>query len=532
MKKSVFSVFCLSLAALMLVACPSAQQDSSASKVLRVGMTNPNAKPDMHFYQWSSLMTIYDHVVQTLYAYDKDLNVVPLLTTDFPLISEEGTLYTFTLKEGIKFHDGSPLTTEDVAFTFQRTFDPSISGQIAIAAGSYEKIVGAKDLMTGRSSGPLQGFTIIDDRTFSIKLEHSYAPFIQYLAMSYMGIISKSAYLALADKEQWGASVLMGSGSYVFERYHPRDGVSLVANENYWMGSRPAIDRIDFRFFEDPGTALLEYEQGNIDIVELSINRYDEYAKSKFAPEIVEQPTLGTYMLVANFNHEAFSKPLVREAFAYALNREELVAQVYQGTLDVQDTFLPVGMPGRNTSIKAPSYNPSRAKELLAMAGYPDGVSIEATYRGSSPVRRQLWTLIQAHALPAGFNISLREMDIGQHTELNTSGQLELNDAGWMASFPDADDLMYTFFHSTWSHLKSSNLNNARVDELLDAAQRSTDPAMRIAMYEEVEQIVVGDLRAVYPYANIKNLYLIKPSVLNPLYINGIGQFWNSDVSS
>jgi ABC-type transport system substrate-binding protein len=532
MKKSAKAFSLLLFFGLLLSACTQSGNSSRPENTLIVAISNPNAKLDLHLYQWSNLWSMYDHVVQTLYTYDENLAVIPLLAEDYPLISEEGTLYTFTLKEGITFHDGSPLTSEDVQFTFQRLFDTSISDQIAVSSGSYEMIVGAKELMAGRSTGPLPGFKIIDDRSFSIELEHAFAPFVLNLAMSYVGIISKEAYLATPDKEQWGFTHLVGSGPYTFEYYHPRNGVALNVNENYWTGFRAAIDRIEFHFFDDPGTALLEYEKGNVHHVELPINRYAEYAKGQFAGDIIEDPMLGTQMIIANFEGSPFSNPLVREAFAYALDKKTLVEQVYMDILEVRDNFLPVGIPGHNSNIQAPTYNPVRAKELLAQAGYPNGVEIEASFRTGNPARRQLWTLIQAHAAPAGFTISLREMDIGQYTELNHAGQLLMNDAGWIASFADADDLMYTFFHSNWSHLKSSNLKNDRVDELLDAAQRSTEPEERKRMYEEIEQIVVADTYAVYPYSNMKILYLINPKLLNSLNLNGLNQFWNSSFAS
>ncbi|NIZ19894.1 ABC transporter substrate-binding protein [Entomospira culicis] len=529
MKKSVFSLALLALMSLVLVSCPSAKQEESG-KILRVGMINPNAKLDMHLYQWSDLMSISDHVVQPLFAYDDNLNVVPLLTTDYPVISEDGRLYTFTLKEGITFHDGSPMTSADVQFLFQRMFDASVSGQIAIASGSYDMIVGSKELMNGTASGDLRGFTIIDDRTFSIELEMPFAPFIQNLAMSYAGIISKNAYLNTADKESWGISTLIGSGPYTFKQYHHKDGVTLLANEHYWGGFRPAIDQLNFHFFDDPTTALLEYESGNIDIVELTMDKYEEYSSGRFASHIQKKDILGTYMIIVSFTNSPFSDVKVREAFAYALDRDLIVEQVYKNILDKNDNFLPKGIPGRNPNVKLPAYNPEKAKQLLNEAGYPNGIDIEASFRTGNQTRRQLWTLIQAKAKDAGFNITAREMDIGQHTELSNKGELIMQDAGWIASFPDADDLMYTFFHSSWSHLKSSNLKNDRVDELLDTARQSTDPEARRLMYEEVEQIVVGDNYAVYPYANIKKIYLVQPRVQNPVFLNGIGQYWMSDL--
>jgi ABC-type transport system substrate-binding protein len=474
---------------------------------------------------------MYNHVVQPLFTYDEHLQIVPLLAKEFPTISQEGTLYTFTLREDITFHDGSPLTTEDIAFTFQRLFDASVSGQIGVSAGSYDMIVGAKELMNGSVTGPLKGLAIIDDYTFSIEIENAFAPFIQTLGMSYVGIISKAAYLALEDKDQWGDTVLMGSGPYAFERYHKSGGVSLKANQNYWMGAYPAIERIEFTFFDNPQTALLEYEQGNLHFVDLPITQYAQYIKSDFASEIIPAPILGTHMIIVNFDLPEFQNPLVREAFAYALNRSEVVEQVYGGMLEVQDTFLPVGVPGRNSTIKAPAYDPVKARELLAQAGYPDGITVEAVFRSNNQERRQLWTLLQAYAQPAGFSILLRELNGAQHSDLRYAGDLLMHDTNWIANFPDADNLLYSFFHSSWSQFKSVNLNNAQVDNLLDTAQKSTDQELRKALYEEAELFIIGDLRAVYPISNVKEFYLSKHQLHNPVIINGITQFWGSTLS-
>jgi ABC-type transport system substrate-binding protein len=530
MKKRVFLFTLLLGVALLMLSCSGKDKDTQKAKVLTVAIDNPEAALDLHFHQLSSLMSIYDHVVQTLYTYDKNLAIIPLLAADFPTLSNDGKLYTFTLKEGITFHDGTPLTSADVQFTLQRTFDPSISGAIATAAGSYEMIVGAKELMTGSATGPLKGFTVIDDHTFSIEIEDASAPFIQNFAMSYMGIISKAAYLA-GKKEDWGIKTLVGSGPYTFGGYIANDKIIVNANPSYWMGATPAIDRIDFKFFNDENVALLEYEHGNVDVVALPVTRYAHYAAGRYANEIFEDEVLGTYMLIPNLEHEAFSNPLVREAFAYAIDRQELVEQVYQGRLDVQDTYLPAGMPGRNENIQASSYDPVHARELLEEAGYPRGVEIEVIFRTGNDIRRHLWTIIQTQASMANFNLTLIEMEANQYHELNNAGKLALQDAGWIASYPDPDDLLYTIFHSNWSPSSSLHLKDERVDRLLDEAKISSNHEERMAMYAEVERLIVEELRAVYPFANIKNFYLIKPRLRNTVLLNGITQFWNSTLS-
>ncbi|NIZ40903.1 ABC transporter substrate-binding protein [Entomospira entomophila] len=522
MKKKI-TILALLLATMVTISCPGANRNVSKGKTLTVAMQNPKTILDMHNTQFFIVMSMFDHMVQTLYEFDEEFNVIPLLAEDMPTISNDGLLYSFKLKQGITFHDGSPLTTADVQFLFERMFSPD---GIGISAASYDMILGAKEFTAGKAT-EVAGFRIIDDYTFEIQLEYPFTPFVHNLAMSYAGIIPKQTFLA--NQKDWGSKVLVGTGYYKLHSYHPTAGVVLKVDENYRDGRAP-IDTIEFRFIDDESTALLEYAAGNLDIVDLPFEQYQDYASGKFANDIHHWSRLGTNMIIANFDDPAFSNPLVRQAFAYAIDRDAIIEQVYKGLLDRVDNFLPEGMPGRNPNIKLPSYDPVKAKELLAQAGFPEGVKVEAIYRSTNHSDGQFWTMAQAQAKEAGFDITVTAMDRAMQVELMNSGKIPLMVTGWSASYLDPDDLFYTFFHSNWSHLKSSNFRDAEVDALLDAGQRAPISPERDAMYERVEKIVVERDLAVYPYSNTKEFNLIKPRVINPVRLNGIYHFWTTDI--
>ncbi|NIZ18691.1 ABC transporter substrate-binding protein [Entomospira culicis] len=507
---------------LLLVGCNPDKKSQPVGKSIMVGVPNPRTPIDTHLSPLAAVQSIYNHMVETLYTVDEEMNIVPLLAKALPTISEDALHYTFTLRDDVYFHDGSHLTSRDVQFLFERLFDPQTPG---VSNAFYKEVAGSDAYFAGEAQS-ISGFTIIDDYTFTIELSRPSLAFVDALSMGYAGIIPRESFLA--HQETWGHSVLIGSGPYRFVRYHPNEGVIMEVNEAYRDG-RSAIDRIEFRYMDDAYTALLEYEQGNLDVVELNPDQYAQYASGNYRDEIHRWNTLGTNVIFINTKHQDLGNPLVRKALLYALDRDDIAEHVYQHLADKVDNFVPVGSVGYNPHITLPKHSTQRAKELLAEAGYNEPLNIEVVYTSGKVLDRQLWTLAQAQLKEAGINLIIKEADAAAFLDLTMSGQVYLHNRAWLLPYPDGS-IFLDYLHGTSSHRASVNYQNPELDDILERAQASPDANERRALYEEAERILVEEATVVIPLTNQHIFNLVKPHLINMKRINSLYQFQESDI--
>ena len=236
------------LAVLALVVCSAAY--GASDQVVRFSVENRRAPLDMQFNSYPQTMDISDHVAEPLLIFDWQMNLTPLLLTGMPKISADGKTYSFELKPGIKFHDGSILKPSDVKFSFERMFDPAVGAHNSFIA---DMIVGAKDMQEGKAK-ELAGFKIIDDTRFDITLEYPYAAFLASIGQPYGSIYPEAAVKA-AGKD-WGVTKYFGTGPFVIKDFDMENGPLLERFEDY-HGKKPRLDAIQFVFVDDPNTRRL-----------------------------------------------------------------------------------------------------------------------------------------------------------------------------------------------------------------------------------------------------------------------------------
>ena len=214
------------------------------------GQSNPKVGLDMQTNTNSGASSVADNVLEGLYRWNDDNVEECVLATDFPEVSEDGLTYSFELKEGVKFSDGSDLTTEDVKYTFERMFKPETG---ATSTYMYDMIVGAKDMLAGNAT-ELAGIKVEDDLHFSITLEYKFAPFIANLGMDYASIYPHEA-CEKAGKD-WGKGTnLIGTGPYVITENDEQTKVVFEPNKNY-HGGTPNLDRLEVVYIDDNSTKI------------------------------------------------------------------------------------------------------------------------------------------------------------------------------------------------------------------------------------------------------------------------------------
>lgn len=499
----------------------SSQTSSDGKKVLRFGQAPYGSTLDMQISTGSLSASIADEVTESLLRFDDDNNEEPVLITDFPTVSEDGKTYSFELKQGVLFSNGTELHSSDVKFTFERMFTPATGAK---SYSYFNMIEGAKAMLDG-SATELSGFEIVDDYHFNITLEYAFAPFIKNLGTSYADIFPEDACTAAG--ENWGIDAnLVGTGPYILQSNDPNTEAVLVKNENY-HGGDVNLDELHIVYYSDNTTKLLAYENGDIDLCDLPANLMSQY-QDTYAEEISVYHPLGTAFVSLNLENEATKDVNVRKALSLAINREELVEYVLDGAGIPATTYLNPSIPGHDDSLPVYEYNVEQAKQLLADAGYADGLTIDGGEIRQS--EQAVAEAVQGYLAEVGVNFVFDVVDNATWTSDQTSGSLPFTMVTWNALYPDADFQVYNYFYSANSKSKSVNYNNPDFDALMDAGRQSTDETERAELYRQADELLSHEDMVCIPLYYPQSQFLAKPYVKDMKVGNLIYHFWNVDV--
>ncbi|MCA0940098.1 ABC transporter substrate-binding protein [Salipiger pacificus] len=426
------------------------------------------------------LMNVYDGLVRYK---DGTLEVEPALATDWT-ISEDGTEYTFTLREGVSFHDGTPFDAEAVKFNFDRMLDESHpfhdTGPFPLAFffSSVESV------------------EAVDALTVKFTLSEPYAPFLSNLAYPTGLLVSPAAV------EQYGADYgrnPAGTGPFKFAEWRANEAVVIEASPDYWDGA-PALQAVVFRPITDANTRTAEMLAGGIDLmVEVPPVALSEFQGE--AHTLHEQAGPHVWFLILNAKEGPFSDKRVRQAANYAVNKEALVNDVLEGTAEVAAGPTPPAFAwAYNDDLEPYPYDPEKAKELLAEAGAEGAeLTFYVTEGGSGmldPIA--MGTAIQADLNAVGFDTKIETYEWNTFLgEVNPGleGKADMAEMAWMTNDPDT--LPFLALRSdAWPDkggFNSGYYSNPEVDELLEAARVATDQDERAELYKQMQTIVQED---------------------------------------
>jgi len=310
---------------------------------------------------WRSTVTVAyessDAIMDRLL--DKNRHTMELelnLLEKFPELADDGVTYSFKLKEGIRFHDGAELTTEDVKYTFERFYAKEAANLNTFLCTF---IVGCKEMMDGEAD-TLEGFTIIDKYNFTIKLERPFTAFTTILAVSPLPILPK--HVVEAAGEEWGKSVLIGSGQYILEEFVPGVRLRMTQNPNY-HGKVAEVDAIEIVHMNED-TALLEWEAGTIDVTPIfALDLVPDYL-ARFPRNVFDQEYIAVTRIQFNTSLSPLDDVNVRKAIALATKKTAITDDYYGGLVSVCHTMLPAGLPQHNPNVRESTYDPAAAKQL------------------------------------------------------------------------------------------------------------------------------------------------------------------------
>ena len=497
-----------SLIVIGVMLCSVAAAFAAEPQVLNFGVENRRSTLDMQFNSYPEVMDISEHVAESLLRFDWQMKLEPWLLTGMPKLSDDKRTYSFELKPGIKFHDGTTLKTSDVRFSFERMFDPEVGAHNSFIA---DMIVGAKDMLEGNAK-ELAGFKIIDDTSFDITLEFPYAAFLASIGQPY-GAIYPEAAVRAAGKD-WGLTTYFGTGAFKITDFDMENGPYLERFEDY-HGKRPKLDAIRFVFVDDPNTRRLEYESGNIDVMQIDAALYPMYSQSRFASELGTYTPLGTIFISPNLTNEHLSKLEVRQAISLAVDRDVLVRDLMKDTASLATTFIPPSMAGHDENVAPYEYDVARAKELMKEAGYENGFEIDGYVRSEqvNGTSGRVLLALQEQLAEIGIRLSIVVVDSGSWSDFRRAGGISLYIGTWYADFPDPDGFIASYLHSKNSSLYSNFYSSGEFDRLLDLGQEEADSARREELYRQADHLASRVDYSVIPLFHEDMFYLCKPYV-------------------
>ena len=423
-------------------------------------------------------------IVETLVTFpDESTQVVPGLAESWA-ISKDGLKYTFKLRKGVGFHDGTPLNAEAVKFSTERQIIPE---------HPFNKL--GKYPFANYFFGNVKAVEAVDPQTVEFILKEPRASFLAVLTAGAASIVSPTAVRKLGVDYPLTP---VGTGPFKFVAWDRGQRVVLEKNAGYWK--HPVkIDRVIYRPIVEGQARLTELLTGALDLIVDTPPDFVPQLESNPKVMVLKQVGVHVWYLGINNQKKPFDDKRVRQALNYAVNKEALVRDVLKGTGSFSRGPVLPNTWGADAALKAYPYDPERAKKLLAEAGYPSGFSttLWVPESGSGmqlPVAMS--TVIQSNLKAVGVNVALQTMEWGAYLAKLRTKEQDLFALSWMAGNEDPDLVMYPLLHSSQWTPNGPNralYKNEKYDELLHQARLTTDQKKRAELYREAQRILVDD---------------------------------------
>lgn len=459
------------------------------------------------------------NVFSTLVRYKgTSLELEPELLAEMPTVSADGLTYFFKLKEGVKFHNGATLTTKDVKYTIERMLNPATKAKNTWV---FMDIVGADEMLDGTAT-ELSGLKVTGDYTFELTLKQPFGPFLTNLATAPASILPAEY---AAQKGEAFAREPVGTGPFKLKEWRPNELIVLERNPDFFEAGYPFLDAIEYKVIADESTRWLEFEAGNLHSNDIPTVEWENATQSgKW--KMWETTTLNTYYL--SLQLEMVPDVRVREAISLAIDRQKIIDTIHSGTGTAAIGFTSPGIVGALTSAPGFPYDPERAKQLIKEAG-AEGMTITSWQRGGDKVTDSNLA-IQQMLSEVGLNYEVQIYDSATFRDARSNGEIMANQGNWFADYPDPDNFLWTYFHSSSSRGMSVALNDPAVDAVLEEARVSADQAKRTQAYQELERKLLYEQYAIIPLWHLKSYFISQPNVngfqLNPVFVYDYKTVW------
>jgi len=477
--------------------------ERSKTLVYRLKTDAPTLDPALAHDTTSS--TVLQCIVDGLVEQDPvTLEVRPELAESWT-ISDDGTVYTFTLRKGVRFHNGREVTAADFKYSMERTLNPKTA---ADQRWVLEEIAGA-DAFDGDAVPHVSGIEVLDGYTLRLTIKRPYEPFLGLLSMEAASPVPREEVERLGEDF---AREPMGCGPYRFVRWQA-DAVILVERFDGYWGEAPQIEYIKFKVIPEDDVALQKFLNGDFDVLpELPPHRVRDLI-ARYPDQVHVWPQLGVYYM--GFNH---TKPpfkgnrTLRRALNYAVDKQAVCDVIMEGIPSPARGVLPPGFAAFDETLEGYPYDPAKAKALLAEAGYPNGEGLdEITLQfNTSEAHEAISTTIKNNLEDIGVKVRLTNLEWATHLESLKNHEPEMFRAGWLADIASEDNFLQLL--KTGQETNYSGYSDPAFDALFDRARFSTDAAERRRLFGEANRMIVEDAAWLFVYW-YREVIMIKPYV-------------------
>ena len=473
---------------------------------------------DPHVIQDAGSALYVVEIFGGLLTLDPDLKIQPDLAAEIPteenggkVINADGTVtYTFNLRPDLLFHDRKPVLAETVKASFERAADPVT--QSLVSEFFLGDIVGVSQKLRGEAT-EISGIEVIDETTLAITIEQDLPSFLFKLTYPTAFVIDPTQ---VENDPNWTRRP-NGTGPYKLQEWRFGERIVLKANERYHLGA-PNIETVHYLL---AGSSITLYEAGDVDVAGVALDdleRIQDPADSLNA-EYHSGNRLSLDYLGFNTNTPPFDDPLVRRAFAMAIDKEQIARAVYQDAIPVANSILMPGLSSYSETAQAPEFNVEEALDLLEQSSYGgvDGLPAiilaeSGTGATSGPGTSAILEMWRQNL---GVEVEIQQAEAATFFQDVDQGRYQMFTLGWIMDYPDEDDILNIHFDSE-SPNNNTGYANPDVDALLRAALIEPDPQTRIDLYRQAEDIILEEVPW-FPLYFDQFHALIKPYVIDYL---------------
>jgi oligopeptide transport system substrate-binding protein len=461
------------------------------------------------------------NVIEGLYRLDENARPEPAQAEKVD-ISEDGLTYTFTLRDGIKWSNGDPVTSQDFMYAWLKVLNPDTASQYAYIISTF--VEGAADYNEGNGDPESVAIEAPDDKTLEVKLV-SPAPY-------WLGLTAFPTYLPQNQKfvEQQGedyaqsAGALIYNGPYILTEFNPTQGVTMVKNADYWDKDNVDIEKAEGEIVKEVDTAVNLHDAGDLDITEISAEYVDEY---KDSPDFQQATEFASFYLAFNEDLDIFLNANIRKAFQIGYDRAALCYKITNDGNVPATGIVPDGIagPGDQTFREAegptvPEFNPEEAKRLYEQGLEEIGgeaPTVELLSYDDSTARDTATFLQSQFEDNLGAKIDVKIQPFDRKLELESNGEFQLSYQGWGADYNDP--MTFLDLWTTDSPFNTGKYSNTRYDQLIKQAKAEVDQDKRMQQLEEAEKILVEEDAGVAPMFFEGTSRLIEPFIKDFVYI-------------
>ncbi len=416
--------------------------------------------------------------------------------------SPDNRVWTFKLRQGVQWQKGyGEFTSADVVYSYNRILDPATASPYAAEFNNVASI-----------EAP-------DDYTVVITLKQPDGNFLHQVANYHQGqIVKKEAVEQFGDQFKWNP---VGTGPFAVEKIDPTSEIILVRHDDYYLGPAP-LSKIIFRIIKDESTATIALQNGEVDVVMRSNKEenLDILEQAGFKMNYVENYAVS--LKVFNLENPILNNAKVRQAWAHAVDWETIAAGISPRLQKKAKSMLLDWMEGYSDNIPSYEFNPEKAKQLLAEAGYPDGFEIQQDGTSATGVSEQM-QLEQEYLAAAGIKVNYNLVDTPTYNQMRNNGDFQLS--GRLLPAVNPDMILFSYLHPdniAPKGLNGARYNNPELTAKLEAARAETDSDKRLKLYEEVQQIAMTELPYLPTYAS--NVYWPSKQEVDGIVINKLAQ--------